>query len=372
METVEENKVLVIGGAGYIGSALVPLLLDQGFKVTVLDAMHFGSDPLAKVAGHKRLTVQHSDFRNIDALVRATDGAGAVIHLGGLVGDPACAVDAELTIDVNVTSTKIIGEIAKAHRVRRFIYASSCSVYGSADEIVDESSPFNPQSLYAGSKVASEVVLNALASENFAVTHLRFATIYGVSGRTRFDLVVNVLCAKAVFDGVITVFGEDQWRPFVHVEDVARAVSLVLVAPVETVAGQAFNVGCNEQNLTLGDVARLVRKHVPRAQIVSDNSFHDKRNYRVSFNKISSMIGFNSYWSIEDGISQIVNIVRSGNVHHYTSPEYSNVLYLRKEGIQKFSEFRITGWENDLINGLNGPTRQSQLRVPKYPHSLSR
>ena len=170
-------------------------------------------------------------------------GIGSVIHLGGLVGDPACALDPELTVDVNVTATKLVGEIAKARGVRRFIFASSCSVYGSCDEIVDEDSRFNPQSLYARSKVASEVVLRALNCGDFAVTCLRFATIYGISGRTRFDLVVNLLCAKAVREGVITVFGPDQWRPFVHVDDVARAIMITLQAPIEQVAGEAFNVG---------------------------------------------------------------------------------------------------------------------------------
>ena len=351
--TANESKVLVIGGAGYIGSALVPRLLRQGHEVTVLDAMHFGSKALAKVAGHERLEILRSDFRDIDALVRTMKGCGAVIHLGGLVGDPACAVDSDLTIDVNVTSTKIIGAIAKAHGVKRFIFASSCSVYGAADEIVDETSAFNPQSLYARSKVASESVLNALASKDFAVTHLRFATIYGVSGRTRFDLVVNLLCAKAVCDGLITVYGEDQWRPFVHVDDVAHAVALTLAAPMEKVAGEAINVGSDEQNLTLGGVAALIKDKVPAAEIVSDNSIVERRNYRVNFAKIRDLLGFEPFWTIDGGISQVIHHTRNGGLSHYASPEYSNVLHLKQQGVQKFMEFMITGWEKDLINGCN-------------------
>jgi dTDP-4-dehydrorhamnose reductase len=196
VEGADERKVLVIGGAGYIGSALVEVLLQHELKVSVLDALHFGEEALARVAGHPNLMLIREDFRHIEVLTRAMGGVGAVIHLGGLVGDPACAVDTDLTVDVNVTATKVIGEIAKARGVRRFIFASSCSVYGACDEIVDEGSHFNPQSLYARSKVASEAVLGALNSREFAVTCLRFATIYGISGRTRFDLVVNLLCAK--------------------------------------------------------------------------------------------------------------------------------------------------------------------------------
>ncbi len=349
-EHADDNKVLVIGGAGYIGSALVEKLLDLGLQVSVLDAMHFGEETLSRVAGHPKLTLIREDFRHIEALTRAVSGVGSVIHLGGLVGDPACAVDTDLTVDVNVTATKVIGEIAKARGVRRFIFASSCSVYGACDEIVDEESHFNPQSLYARSKVASEAVLGALSSRDFAVTCLRFATIYGISGRTRFDLVVNLLCAKAVRDRMITVYGADQWRPFVHVVDVARAITMTLRAPTDLVAGEAFNVGSDAQNYTLGDVAELINRQVPDAEIMSDDTFVDRRNYRVSFAKIRSRLGFEPAWTIERGIAQVVALVRSNEVGHYSLPTYSNVLYLKERGIKSFGSFKITGWENELMN----------------------
>jgi nucleoside-diphosphate-sugar epimerase len=346
----DERRVLVIGGAGYVGSALVEKLLREGFRVSVLDAMHFGEEPLSRVAGHPNLTLIREDFRHIEALTRAMSGVGSVIHLGGLVGDPACAVDPELTVDVNVTATKFVGEIAKASGVRRFIFASSCSVYGACDEIVDESSRFNPQSLYARSKVASEVVLRALNCGDFAVTCLRFATIYGMSGRTRFDLVVNLLCAKAVRENVITVFGEDQWRPFVHVDDVGRAIMTTLQAPVEQVAGEAFNVGSDAQNYTLGEAAELIRQQVPDADIVSDSSSVDRRNYRVCFTKIRSKLGFEPAWTLERGIAQVVALVRSNEIGHYSAPTYSNVLYLKTRGTQCFRSYKITGWEGELMN----------------------
>jgi len=349
-EHADDNKVLVIGGAGYIGSALVEQLLDLGLQVSVLDAMHFGEETLSRVAGHPKLSLIREDFRHIEVLTRAVSGVGSVIHLGGLVGDPACAVDTDLTVDVNVTATKVIGEIAKARGVRRFIFASSCSVYGACDEIVDEESHFNPQSLYARSKVASEAVLDALNSRDFAVTCLRFATIYGISGRTRFDLVVNLLCAKAVRDRMITVYGADQWRPFVHVADVARAITMTLRAPTDLVAGEAFNVGGDAQNYTLGDVAELINRQVPDAEIKSDDTFVDKRNYRVCFAKIRSRLGFEPAWTIERGIAQVVALVRSNEVGHYSLPTYSNVLYLKERGAKSFGSFKITGWENELMN----------------------
>ncbi len=345
------DKVLVVGGGGYIGSALVEILLNEGKKVTVLDAMHFGEEPLEKVIAHPDLEIIHEDFRHVEVLTRAMNGVGSVIHLGGLVGDPACAVDPGLTIDMNVTATKVVGEIAKASGVRRFIFASSCSVYGACDDIVDETSPFNPQSLYAETKVASEAVLTPLNDDDFAVTHLRFATVYGISGRVRFDLVVNLLSAKAVRDGQITVFGPDQWRPFVHVEDVARAVAVTLNAPIELVAGDVFNVGSDEQNYTLGDAAEMINEKVPEAEILADLDFADKRNYRVSFKKIRDVLDFEPKWTLDAGIDQVIEMVRSNHVGHYSSPTYSNVLTLKETGPENLSDFNIAGWEHEYMTG---------------------
>lgn len=349
-DIVDMRKVLVIGGAGYIGSSLTEKLLTLGFQVRVLDAMHYGEQSLSAFAGNPDLTVIREDFRCIEVLTRAMTGVGSVIHLGGVVGDPACALDTDLTIDVNVTATKLVGEIAKVQGVRRFIFASSCSVYGAADEVMDEESHFNPQSLYARSKVASEAVLENLQSDEFAVTCLRFGTIYGVSSRMRFDLVVNLLCAKAVYDRNITVYGPDQWRPFVHVEDVARAITMALQAPINLVAGQAFNVGSDEQNYTLGRVAELINRQVPAAKITSDETVIDKRNYRVSFAKIKAHLGFEPAWSLERGIAQIIQNVRAHRFAHYSQPAYSNALYLKEGGSESFSHFKITGWENEFMS----------------------
>ena len=349
-EGPDEKRVLVIGGAGYVGSALIEKLLRLNLHVLVIDTMHFGKEPLSRVADHPNLTLIKEDFRNIEALTRAMSGVGSVIHLAGLVGDPACAVDPALTVDINVTATKLVGEIAKARGVRRFIFASSCSVYGASDEIVDELARLNPQSLYARSKVAAEAVLGGLNSDDFAVTCLRFSTIYGISGRTRFDLVVNLLCARAVRDGIITVFGPDQWRPFVHVDDVATSILMTLQAPIDFVAGEVFNVGSDALNYTLGDVAELIRYQVPEARIVSDPSCSDRRNYRVSFEKIRARLNFEPMWTLDRGIAQVLALVRSNEVGDYALPTYSNVLFLKECGTKSFETFKITGWENDLMS----------------------
>jgi nucleoside-diphosphate-sugar epimerase len=350
IEVTDPDKVLVIGGAGYIGSSLIEKLLNLGHTVLVLDAMYFGEQALDRVAAHPKLTIIREDFRHIAAITRAMSGVGSVIHLGGIVGDPACATDPALTIDVNVTGTKLIGEIAKARGVRRFIFASSCSVYGACDEIVDEESRFNPQSLYARTKVAAEAALSALNGPEFAVTCLRFGTIYGISGRPRFDLVVNLLCAKAVRDGVITVFGPDQWRPFVHVEDVANAITMALQSPADLVADEVFNVGSDGQNLTLAEVAELIQLETPEATIISDANCADKRNYRVSFRKIHTQLGIEPAWTLERGIAQVTASVRSNEVSDYSVPRYSNVLSLTERGTETFKTFNITGWEDEFMN----------------------
>lgn len=322
------GRVLVVGGAGYIGSALLPRLLEAGRRVRLLDVFMYGKEPVQEWLDHPNLEVIEADYRKFDKLVEAMQEVDTVVHLGGLVGDPACAWNEALTVEVNLTFTRVIAEIAKASGVRRFVFASTCSVYGASDEILDESSELNPVSLYARSKIGSERVLNQLQSPSFNVTILRFGTIYGISGRTRFDLVVNLLTAKAHVDGGITVFGGDQWRPFVHVADAAKAVATVLDAPPELVSGRVYNVGSDEQNATLGDVGHLINRLVPDAEYVDSGRDGDRRNYRVTFKRIRDELDFAPEWTLEGGVMQVLTALRSGRVQDYRDPKYSNVLYL--------------------------------------------
>lgn len=330
---VDDSKtgtVLVIGGAGYIGSALLPHLLDTHDKVKILDVFMYGKDTIAPYLDHPKLEIIEADYRKLEQLVSAMQDVDTIVHLGGLVGDPACAWNEALTVEVNLTFTRVIAEVAKASGIKRFVFASTCSVYGASDEVLDEESPLNPVSLYARSKIGSERVLQRLMSPEFAVTILRFGTIYGFSGRTRFDLVVNLLTAKAHVDGVITVFGGDQWRPFVHVQDAAKAVASVVNAPAPLVAGQVFNVGSEDQNATLGDVGRLVNKAVPSATYLDSGMDGDRRNYRVSFYRIRDVLGFKPDWTLEQGIRQVLDALRSSKVSDYRDPRYSNVASLKE------------------------------------------
>jgi nucleoside-diphosphate-sugar epimerase len=355
----EGNQVLLIGGAGYIGSALVPLLLDQGYKVRMLDLFIYGKEPLGQSVNHPNLELIHGDFRQVDKVVYAMRGVDSVIHLGGLVGDPACAVDEQLTVEINLVATRVIAEVAKGFGVGRFIFASTCSVYGASDGILDEKSKLNPVSLYAKSKIASEKVLFDLQSAKFRPTMLRFGTIFGLSGRTRFDLVVNLLTAKAVFDKKITLYGGDQWRPFVHVEDAARSVLVMLQSPIDRVGGEIFNVGGNQLNYTLQQVGEIIHRLVPGSELLELGTNSDRRNYRVDFSKVEKMVGFAPKWKLEDGVNQVITAIRDGVILDYNLPAYSNVKVLNQEMINHLG--KNEGWERRVIQSVE-PSEGSSTR----------
>ena len=345
---VQPRQILVIGGAGYIGAALLPKLLESGYAVKVLDRFIFGRDPIAPLLGHPRLEILQGDFRHIDQVVKAVQGMDAVVHLGAIVGDPACALDEHLTIDVNLVATRMIAEVAKGSGIRRFVFASTCSVYGASDEILDECSLLNAVSLYARSKVASERVLRSMASPAFAPTILRFGTIYGLSGRTRFDLVINLLTATAVTEGRIPVHGGDQWRPFLHVDDAALSVLKVLDAPEAAVSNAVFNVGCDEQNLTIRQVGEIIQKLVPEAELIVNAADTDRRNYRVSFAAIRGAIGFRPNWTVERGVQQVIEAVRSGRIKDFRDSSYSNAKFLSESGTSRLGRSG-TDWAQEYI-----------------------
>jgi nucleoside-diphosphate-sugar epimerase len=322
--STDGQRVLVIGGGGYIGSALLPRLLERGHQVRLLDAMVYGTEPIAEILDHPALEVQVGDFRHVDAVVRATRDVDTVVHLGGIVGDPACSIDEALTIDVNLSATRMIADVANALGVRRFVFASTCSVYGAADYVLDERSALQPVSLYARTKLASEHLLQESRYARLDVGILRFSTIHGFSGRIRFDLVVNLLTAQAVRLGEIRVTGGDQWRPFLHVADAAESVLTMLDAPAEAWRGEVFNVGANSQNCTIGDLARLVQQQVPSARILDLPPSGDRRNYRVNFDKIHDRLGFRPRWTIEAGIAQVREYLESGRIENWEDARYSN------------------------------------------------
>jgi len=320
------RSVLVTGGGGYIGSVLVSLLLSRGYIVYVLDRFLFGKNIFDNYKNKDRLFLHEGDVGNISDVVSVCQNVDSVVHLAEIVGDPACAIDPKETQQVNFLSTSLLAQVCKYLNINRFVYASSCSVYGASeeDQLLNESSFLNPVSLYARMKVESEKLLFSLKDSVFSPTVLRFATVFGLSPRMRFDLVVNVLTAKAAQEGKITIFGGDQWRPHVHVRDIGKAIIKVLEAPIQKVSGEVFNVGGNNNNHTINEVGKIVKNEFPLSELLIQEKEIDKRNYKVDFAKISSVLGYFPERSVSDGVIEIKKACEAGDFSHYSSDEYSN------------------------------------------------
>jgi nucleoside-diphosphate-sugar epimerase len=319
------RNVLVVGGAGFVGSVLIPKLLDRGYRVRVMDSLMYGDDGIRHLTGRPGFELVEGDLRSLEAMVRSSRDADALIHLGALVGDPACALDENLTLEINLKATRNLAEVARGIGVRRFIFASTCSVYGATDELLDEGSALGPVSLYARSKMESEQLTLALDNHEFSTVALRFGTFYGLSPRPRFDLIVNMLAAKAMYEKEITIFGGDQWRPFVHVDDGADAIAKCLEAPADVIKGQIFNVGSDDQNYTLRQVAGEISRIVPGVRVVYDEKAAQEANYRVSFAKISRELNFRPRITLEGGIREICAAIEAGEVSDYLDARYSNI-----------------------------------------------
>lgn len=335
----ERGTILVIGGAGYIGCCLVERLLGEGNRVRVLDNAVYGLDPIQHLLNHPSLDYVYGDCRNIQDVVKALHEVSSIVHLAAIVGDPACELDQRTTVEINYAATRMLIEVAKGCGVERLLFASSCSVYGATDELMDENSTVQPVSLYGETKVSSERALLESANGNFHPVIMRFATVFGLSNRPRFDLVVNLLCAKAKQDGRITIFNGQQWRPFIHVRDLADAIALILNAPLSAVSREIFNVGDNRLNHTLAEVADVIRSEFPHARIEHrENS--DRRNYRVDFTKIEKRIGFRCHHALEDGVREIKAAFDSNEIGDYRDIRFSNLGFLREMGTpENKSEF---------------------------------
>ena len=322
------ENILVIGGAGYIGSLLSRKLLENGYNVRVLDALIYGREPLKELIGKDEFELIEGDFRNIDDVVKSMEGIDAVIHLGAIVGDPACSINDKITREINLASTRMIAEVAKGAGVRKFFFASTCSVYGASNDWLDERSSLNPLSLYAISKIESEKLLLSMQTNEFKPTIFRLATVHGFSYRPRFDLVVNLLSAMAIMDKKITIFGGNQWRPFVHVEDVARAFLLALDAPLELIGGKIYNLGDTNENYLISQIGEIISKIVTDAEVLYVEGKEDDRNYRVRFDKIKRQLGFTATRDISFTVKEIKEAIEKKIVTNYRDPKYSNYKYL--------------------------------------------
>jgi nucleoside-diphosphate-sugar epimerase len=310
---------------------MVGRLLRHGFKVQVLDALLFGDRSLQEFRPHPNFELVHGDVRNLGLAAHWMRGCEAVIHLAAIVGDSACEKQNALAMEVNCTSTPKLAQAARDCGVGRFIFASSCSVYGASDNVLDELSPLNPLSLYARTKRDSERMLLNAEGPDFATTILRLGTLFGLSPRMRFDLIVNMFVAQAARSGRITVWNGEQWRPFLHVQDAACTFMACLDAPAAQISGLIFNVGSPALNCQIRTLGEEVVRVIPNTRLSTIES-EDRRNYRVSFEKIQNVLGFRCRKNLAFGIEEIYASLRSGAAPELAAERF-NVTGLQEKAL---------------------------------------
>jgi len=325
---VTQPTTLVTGGAGYVGSTLVADLLAGGRAVRVLDSIAVGDGgSLLQFWADPRFEFVRGDVRDPGVRKAVLEDVDAVVHLAAVVGDPACKRDPERAREVNLEATRSLLAASSAAGVSRFLFASTCSNYGKMEDgtgYVSEDWELRPVSLYAETKVAAELAVLDASDDRFATTCLRFATVYGTSPRMRFDLTVNEFTRDAFVNGELVVYGEQFWRPYIHVRDAARAIVTVLDAPAARVSGAVFNVGNTGENYRKQDLVELLLERLPETRVERVPQADDPRDYRVSFEKITSQLGYETSRIVPDGVDEVLELLRADLVGDPFSAAFRN------------------------------------------------
>ena len=316
-------NILITGGAGYLGSTLSRKLLEKGNKVRVLDDLWYGKEPIEECLKNPNFELIQDDLRNLTTIVKALKEVDGVIHLASVVGMPASSIEPRTSEEINYLVTKNIAELCTLHKIPTYVFSSTCSVYGSQPEkLITEKSEVAPMDFYAKQKYLSERAISWLYR---APTILRFGTLFGYSHRMRFDLVINLFIAQSILENKITVFGGNQFRPFLHVQDAAES----LVFSIENELTGTYNV--ISENMTILDAAKKISE-LSGCEIIISNENEDKRNYKVSGEKIKQM-GFNPKFGIEDAFNELKRKIDKGEIKDFKNEIYSNykTLFSSKE-----------------------------------------
>jgi nucleoside-diphosphate-sugar epimerase len=312
---IQENHVLVIGGAGYIGSVLTRKLLSKGYRVRVLDKLIYeNGSSISDLIEEELFSFVFGDFGDNTVLEKALTDITDVVLLAALVGDPICKKYPELAKKTNEEYPKNLVRKLIGRNISRFVFTSTCSNYGlrASDTPADEESELNPQSLYAETKIATErYILDNIDKLDYSPTILRLSTAFGISRRMRFDLTISEFTKELALGKELLVFDENTWRPYCNVSDISNAIIKVIESPKEMVFGQVFNVGSNNNNYTKKMILDLIKKHVREAAIEYKKGGFDPRNYRVSFDKVKNTLGFEAQVSAEESIIQVVNAIEN-------------------------------------------------------------
>lgn len=340
-------KILVTGHNGYAGAVLVELLLKNGYEVVGIDANYYNED-CTFYSFSNDITSIEKDIRDITK--EDLKGVDGICHLAALSNDPVGTLNVQLTHEINYLASVRLARLAKEARVRKFIYASSCSLYGvmDGDDALTEKAEFAPVTAYAKSKVLTEKELLPMGDQNFCVTSLRHATAYGISPKLRVDIVVNNLVGWALTSGQIKILSDGTpWRPLVHVEDMARAYLAVIEAPRDMVNQEAFNVGTNEDNYQIKDIAMMVKEVLCECDVIIVGEHgSDSRSYKVNFDKIKQILPhFDPQWNLRKGIEQIYEFYEK---YHMTKEKFEGRYFIRLKQLMYLIETNELSQENLL------------------------
>src|SRR3989339_301786 len=347
--SVESKKILVTGGAGYVGSNFIRDALAANYKIRCLDLLIYGGKSLKGYINHPNFEFIRGDIRDVALLERALQDVDKVVHLAAIVGDKQCKAAPKSAVEINFVGTRILAERAKRAGVKRFVFSSTCSNYGivNPEKAAKEDGQLNPVSLYAETKIDCERFLLGISDDQFAVTCLRFGTAYGVSNRTRFDLLVNSFAYEAWTKKEIVAFAANTWRPYIHVADMSLLLKTILEAPIEKIRGEIFNAGNNSGNFIKRDVVEMIKRIMPELKTTYVDSVDDRRDYRVNFDKLEQTVGFKLSKTVEQGIRELLNCFHIGLL---TETDYEDN---KLDSLEKFFGDRESELQENIMFNKN-------------------